>query len=355
MMTKAVGAFSEAEVRAQIASVPVWFHQIELAPGIVTPGRDNSALKLQRLNIPLDLSGKRVLDIGANDGFFSFECERRGAEVIAIDESPTPGFSVAHELLGSRVKFYILNIYELTPDTFGQFDVVLCLGVLYHLRHPLFGLERIHAICNDLLIIETQTCDNFFIDDGGVPHDLAAIAPTLPSIPIAQFYPGVELNGDITNWWSPNILALHGMLRSTGFVPQQTIPAFGRVCVHCIRVEPPTTEGWLAHIVDVSSERRADRDMSGNGSVDAPAIAPQNQQGPYSQYVLAQSLADVILTQSQQNLHLQQVVEQREARIADLEARAGWLEEQSREARRALVAVEQGRVLRLLRWLSRAK
>lgn len=76
---------SEDEIRARIASLPYWFHRIEVAPGIVTPGEDDAVLKLQRLDIPEDLSGKRVLDIGVYEGFFSFECERRGAKVVAID------------------------------------------------------------------------------------------------------------------------------------------------------------------------------------------------------------------------------------------------------------------------------
>src|SRR5262245_48364448 len=144
MTQHARATYSDDEIHALIASVPFWFHQIEVAPGIVTPGIDPSPEKLKRLTFPADLRGKRVLDIGAWDGFFSFECERRGAaEVVAIDAAPSLSFAVARELLGSQVKFYAMNIYDLTPVTLGQFDLVLCLGVLYHLRHPLFGLERV--------------------------------------------------------------------------------------------------------------------------------------------------------------------------------------------------------------------
>src|SRR5262245_60732584 len=297
--------FSETEIRAKIESTP-WFHQIELAPGIVTPGRDNSASKLERLNIPADLTGKRILDIGANDGVFSFECERRGAQVVAIDEAPTPGFRVAHELLGSAVEFCQLNIYELAPDALGTFDIVLCLGVLYHLRHPLLGLERIHSICTDLLILETQVCDQYFIDPSGDRRDLTSIAPELLATPIAQFYTGNELNCDITNWWSPNIVALHGMLQSTGFVPRQTIAVLGRACVHCSRVEPPATTGWLHKAASEADDRAANSLSRESDTGGSEAIAPQVSQALLSQHILAQSLAQVVMMQSQQNLSLQQ-------------------------------------------------
>jgi tRNA (mo5U34)-methyltransferase len=348
-------AFSEAEIRAKIESAPQWFHQIELAPGIVTPGRDNSASKLERLNIPADLAGKRVLDIGTNDGFFSFECERRGAHVIAIDEAPTPGFRVAHELLGSAVEFRRLNIYDLAPEELGTFDIVLCLGVLYHLRHPLLALERVHTICTDLLILETQVCDRYFMDASGDRRELALIAPELLATPIAQFYTSNELNGDVTNWWSPNIMALHGMLQSTGFVPQQTISVVGRACVHCSRVEPPAKAGWLGMIAQASADRAANGTLEGNPSAVSTATTSSAPQAAFSEHVLAQSLGQVVVMQSQQNQHLHQILAQRDARIADLEKRAHWLAEQSRAARHALAAVEQGRVLRLLRWLSRMK
>jgi tRNA (mo5U34)-methyltransferase len=177
-------ALSEADIRAAIDAVPFWFHQIEVAPGIVTPGIDCSAEKLAHLNLPSDLSGKRVLDIGAWDGFFSFECERRGAaEVIAIDAAPSLSFEIARALLGSQVQFQTANIYDLTPERFGEFDLVLCLGVLYHLRHPLLGLERVHAVCKGELIVETLVCDEHVVDSSGAALRLAELAPALLPVP----------------------------------------------------------------------------------------------------------------------------------------------------------------------------
>src|SRR5690606_4371760 len=99
--------YSAEQLRERIASVSPWYHQIELAPGIVTPGVNDSAYTLARLDFPDDLSGKRAIDIGARDGFFSFELERRGAEVLAVDMMPREqtGFAVAADVLGSKVEY----------------------------------------------------------------------------------------------------------------------------------------------------------------------------------------------------------------------------------------------------------
>jgi tRNA (mo5U34)-methyltransferase len=348
--------FGEDEIRARVASVN-WFHQIEIVPGIVTPGVDRSAEKLRWLNLPEDLRGQRVLDIGAFDGFFSFECERRGAaEVIAIDAAPPPGFTVAHELLGSQVKFYAMNIYELKPEVFGQFDLVLCLGVLYHLRHPLLGLERVHAVCRGKLILETAVCDHHFVNADQTSQALASIAPALAQVPIAQFYPGAELNGDATNWWSPNIIALHGMLRSTGFVPLETAAIDSRACVHCLRVEAPEILEWVdtARFAPPKPGQHVPESIAlappDSALAETPAVAT-----PPADPAVPRLLAEALATQSRHVIDLQQRLDQRDARIADIEGRSRWLEEQARASQRALAAVENGRVMRLLRWLARAR
>ena len=210
----------DAVVSARIAAVPYWFHQIEVRPGIVTPGPDESATKLKRLAIPEDLTGKTVLDVGAYDGFFTFECERRGATVVAIDFPQSAGYPVAADLVGSPAKFVELSVYDVSPETVGEFDIVLFLGVLYHLRHPLLALERLRTVCRELLIVESQICE-----------------PPLPSEaygPVAQFFPGAELNNDPSNWWVPNMAALKGMLQSSGFEQVLAVQQEYRACVHAI-------------------------------------------------------------------------------------------------------------------------
>jgi tRNA (mo5U34)-methyltransferase len=186
-----------------------WFHSIDLGHGIVTPGLDRSADKLARIELPATLEGRTVLDIGAWDGFFSFEAERRGASrVLAVDSycwsgagwGTQEGFNFARRVLGSRVEDCELDVGDLSPERVGTFDVVLFLGVLYHLKHPYAALERVASVARDLLILETH------VDLLHVRH------------PAVAFYPWTDLDDDTTNWCGPNPPALEWMLRDVGFV-----------------------------------------------------------------------------------------------------------------------------------------
>jgi tRNA (mo5U34)-methyltransferase len=186
-----------------------WFHSIDLGNGLVTPGADASAQRLARMALPRDLGGLRVLDIGAWDGFFSFEAERRGAaSVLATDSwawdgqgwSDKSGFDLAHEVLGSKVQSLLIDVLDLSPETVGaDWDVVLCLGVLYHMKHPMLALERVASVTGRLLILETE-CDDMLLP--------------WPSL---AFYPAYEFAGDSSNWFGPNAVAVEGMLRAVGF------------------------------------------------------------------------------------------------------------------------------------------
>ena len=197
---------SSAELlRARAAQVD-WFHSIELRPGLVTHGADDTSARLKLLELPADLSDKTVLDIGAWDGYFSFEAERRGAErVLAADTwneqtgGAKRGFELAREALGSRVEDREIDVMDLSPDSVGQFDLVLFLGVLYHLRHPLLALERVASVTRHQLILETHV-------------DL-----TWTRRPAMAFYPQKELNWDVTNWWGPNVAVVAAMLKDVGF------------------------------------------------------------------------------------------------------------------------------------------
>jgi len=185
-----------------------WWHQIDLGDGVVTPGFDNTLQRVKDLGLPDDLRGKTVLDIGAWDGAFAFEAERRGASrVLAIDEfiwagkgwASKEGFDFARRVLGSKVEDMLLDVYDLTPERVGKFDVVLFAGVLYHLRHPMLAIERVASVTAHQLILSSHI-------------DLISVKR-----PAIAFYPGAELKNDPTNWYGPNIPALEAMLRVVGF------------------------------------------------------------------------------------------------------------------------------------------
>jgi tRNA (mo5U34)-methyltransferase len=200
-----------------------WFHRIELAPGLFTPGVDDTPRKAELIQLPADLSGKSVLDIGAYDGYFSFEAERRGASrVLAYDHLPPDqsGFNVARKFLNSKVEHLVGSVYDLTPEKVGTFDIVLFLGVIYHLRSPLLALERIHSVCNSSLYLESQ------ILPGAPPGE-----PT-----IARFFPSNELNNDPTNWWAPTRPCLEAWISSHGFEPVFLAEWSSRAAYRCRKV-----------------------------------------------------------------------------------------------------------------------
>jgi tRNA (mo5U34)-methyltransferase len=215
--------------RAQeaITKQPKWHHRIEVAPGVWTPGLQDSPALLAQIGMPEDLSGLRVLDIGARDGFFSFEAERRGArEVVALDYEPPhrTGFSIAAELLGSKAVYVTESVYSLDPERYGRFELVLFLGVIYHLRHPLLALDRIYDVCapGALLLLETHMIDEGLVDEDGNWLKLKDFHRDLPSFTLVQYYPGDMLGHDPTTQWAPSRTALEGWLRGSGFEPLST-------------------------------------------------------------------------------------------------------------------------------------
>ena len=200
-------------LKEEVAKVN-WFHSIDLGNGIITPGKYDTSATLRTLNLPSSFQGKTVLDIGAWDGFYSFEAERRGAKrVLATDHfcwsgpgwGSQAGFNLARKALNSKVEDYEIDVMDLSPEKIGTFDVVLFLGVLYHLRHPLLALERVFSVTKELLILETD------------------MDKVYDSRPVMVFYPGGELDNDPTNWWGPNPAAVTGMLKTAGFSRVETV------------------------------------------------------------------------------------------------------------------------------------
>ena len=235
------------ELRRRADAVLWWHGGMDLGHGVVTKGVVNAPTALlPRVHLPDRLDGLSVIDIGAWDGYMAFECERRGASpVVAVDsfeweEDTTDsrikhyagratgraGFDLAHEAYNSKVKPVFCEVLDLSPDKVGgAFDVVLFLGVLYHMRHPLLALERVsHLVKPDgLLIVETH---------------IDMIQDEKPGM---RFYPGAELNGDVTNWWGPNPACVEAMLRIVGFGDVQNMSwtgswqGMGRVVYHARR------------------------------------------------------------------------------------------------------------------------
>jgi tRNA (mo5U34)-methyltransferase len=233
---------SKSKIEQIAASVPWWWHSIDLGHGVITKGvkcGGDMSGELKALRLP-DVAGKAVLDIGAMDGFYSFEAERRGARrVVAVDyyswsldlpkhfeymrecrergilpkpDQETPnwrplelpgkrGYDTAHQALESKVETVVDDFMHLDPKKLGTFDIVLFLGVLYHLEDPLQALKHLSALTREVAIIETA----------------AVSIPGFEHLAFAEFFETSELEGDMSNWWAPNMKALCGLCRAAGF------------------------------------------------------------------------------------------------------------------------------------------
>lgn len=199
----------EDALRARIARHK-WFHEMVLAPGVTTPGsKDQRILATEARCVfsPLHVSGRTVLDVGAWNGFFSFEAKRRGASRVLATDSFTwrhpdyrgrEALELAREALALDVETQDIDVMELPPEL-GAFDIVLFLGVFYHLIDPIAALARLRPLTGGVLVVETHQ-DALQLDRPGM-----------------IFYPGDELDSDPTNWWGPNPAAMRGLLRQAGF------------------------------------------------------------------------------------------------------------------------------------------
>ena len=258
-----------AELQAAVGEVADWFHSLDLGAGVVTPGTKSAehlADEAASLCLP-DMRDRTVLDIGAWDGYYSFEAERRGAaRVVALDHyawsldlaamhaywercraegrSPEPyetvpevwrpdtlpgkrGFDVARSALGSRVESVVADFMGTDPEDIGSFDVTLFLGVLYHLEDPFGALRRLRRVTREVAVIETA----------------CMVLVGLAGRPLWDFFPNDELDGDPGNWWAPNVAGLVGACTAAGFAsvdvvsqPPSDLPPWevfhGRAVVH---------------------------------------------------------------------------------------------------------------------------
>ena len=226
--------WTQQAVRARVEELGPWFHNLDLLGVRTAPGHflhDYPAVKWRRFAhaIPADLHGRRVLDIGCNAGFYSLELARRGASVLAIDhdERYLAQARFAADVEGLPVTFRKLSVYDVA--LLGErFDIVLFLGVFYHLRHPLLALDLIHEhVAGDMLVfqslqrgahVEMPIAADYAIHETAMFDD-----PRWPKLHFIEH----RYSQDPTNWWFPNGAASAAMLRSAGFeivdVPEQEI------------------------------------------------------------------------------------------------------------------------------------
>ncbi|HZU87704.1 MAG TPA: TIGR04290 family methyltransferase [Stellaceae bacterium] len=214
------------EIRAAIEALGPWFHNIDLCGVPTAPEHflgDYPAVKWRRFAaaIPADLSGKSVLDIGCNGGFYAIEMKRRGAErVLGLDVDPDylRQARFAADTLGLDIEFRELSVYDVARLG-KRFDIVLFLGVLYHLRHPLLALDLIREhVAGDLFVCQSlqrgDPGESVLAEDYSFWETEIFERPDFPRLHFIEH----RYAGDNTNWWIPNRSGTAAMLRSAGFV-----------------------------------------------------------------------------------------------------------------------------------------
>jgi 2-polyprenyl-3-methyl-5-hydroxy-6-metoxy-1,4-benzoquinol methylase len=218
-----------------------WYHTLEIAPGEVTEGVFDLRPYVHRYGLPERMDGMRTLDVGTFDGFWAFEMERRGADVVAIDldwdrdldwpairrpddfaeTSREETFQLAKEALGSKVERRNLSVYDARPEELGTFDLVFCGSVLIHLRDQVLAVERIASLCRESFI------------------SVEAYSRSLELLPfaVARYR---ALREAAVVFWEPNVRTWKAMLRTAGF---GTVEERGRLTLRA-------REGWrVRHVV----------------------------------------------------------------------------------------------------------
>ena len=212
-------------IRDRVRELGDWFHNMNLGGVQTAPNHflgDYPAAKWQRFAhaIPADLSGKSVLDIGCNGGFYSLEMKRRGAaRVLGVDsdERYLAQARFAAEVAGADIEFRRLSVYDL-PSLGETFDLVLFMGVLYHLRHPLLALDILHdCVTRDLLVFQSMLRGSSTQVPWAPDYPFTDRTPfDNPAWPRLHFVEE-RYAGDASNWWIPNTACAEAMLRSAGF------------------------------------------------------------------------------------------------------------------------------------------
>jgi len=214
------------ELRAEVEGRQ-WYHTFELTPGLETPGWFDLRQDLAKVPMPMNLEGKRCLDIGTFDGFWAFEMERRGGEVVAIDRNEPSGwdwpagttqetidainqrkregtgFETVHREFCSNVQRRELSVYDLDPDEIGTFDFIYLGSLLLHLRDPVKALSRVRGVCSGQFLL----CDAIDVTK----------TVLFPREPVAA----LEGKGRPW-WWRPNVCALERMVDAAGFTRHET-------------------------------------------------------------------------------------------------------------------------------------
>ncbi len=255
-MTKEM--LTREEILATIERLQPWFHRIDLGGGLFTKTEsvmgepvDHPAGPWQVIGrcVPEDLSGKSVLDVGCNAGFYAIEAKRRGARrVLGVDgqRQHVRQAVFVRKALGLDIEYRRMNVYELTRRTVGEFDVTLALGLIYHLKHLVLALENLYEVTRELLVVETaimppeRTPESF-------THPLGQARMRLHALAYVENPP--EAKEQVYNWFLPGVEGLLALLRNTGFDEVEVVEVKNERAVVVCRKRPRQTSDVRRHHV----------------------------------------------------------------------------------------------------------
>jgi tRNA (mo5U34)-methyltransferase len=191
-----------------------WHHDFEILPGVRTHGSYDPARLWNELQLPSDMSGMSLADVGASNGYFSFQARQRGARVAAFDfrHKDNSGFGLVQYINGiTDIEHHQINVLDLTPEKFGQFDIVLALGLLYHVCDPYRALANCAALSRSRLLIES------YCIDAVLPKQVAS-EPIMKFISDPDRFPKQgQLNSDRSNFWGFTSVCLLRMVEDVNF------------------------------------------------------------------------------------------------------------------------------------------
>lgn len=249
----------DTEVAQRLIRDKSWHHEFEIVPGVRTQGSYNPAGIWNELELPADMSGMSLADVGASCGFFSFQARKQGARVVAFDvgHKDNSGFGLAQHINGmTDIEHHQVNVLDLNLADHGSFDIVLAMGLLYHTPDPYRALANCAAMSTDRLIVESYCID-------------ALLPPALASEPVMRFiadplrFPGRgQPNTDRSNFWGFTSTCLHQMIEDLGFTVHRSNVRSDRVFVDARHagVKPAATRLKMAYGLRPHVRTGEDRD-----------------------------------------------------------------------------------------------
>lgn len=204
----------DKDLALRLISGKPWHHKFEIVPGVVTSGSHDPSVLWRELKLPADMQGITLADVGASNGYFSFEARKRGAEVIALDfrHKDNSGFGLAQYINGMNdIEHHQVNVLDISQEKYGQYDIVLCLGLLYHTSDPYLALVNCGMLSKKRLLIESYCVDSV------IPKGLKN-EPVMRFIPDPSRFPQHgNVNNDSSNFWGFTSVCLQRMVEDIGF------------------------------------------------------------------------------------------------------------------------------------------